>query len=92
MKRVLLRVLQFSLGFLLILYAGDWGLFAIRMARQTGVATVQVEQFLATRLKGQKEEYDYLGTAALPCARSIFPHATHPPCWWVERHKTQWEK
>ncbi len=92
MKRVVLRILLSSLGFLLIFYIGDWGLFEIRMARQTGVGAVQVEQFLTTRLKGQKEEFDYLGTAAQPCARSVFPHASHPPCWWLEGHKTRWEQ
>ncbi len=30
-------------------------------------STVQVEQFLRTPLKGQKEEFDYMGTVAQPC-------------------------
>ena len=92
MKRALLLALKFSLGFLIVFYAADWGLFEIRMQRQTGMGAVQVERFLATRLKDQKEEYDYLGVSTQPCARSIFPHASNPPCWWVERHKTQWEQ
>jgi hypothetical protein len=91
MKRVLLQVLKFSLGSLLILYAADWGLFQARMHRQTGLGSVQVDEFLATRLKGEKQEFDFLGSAAQPCARSLFPHASNLPCWWVEQHKTRWE-
>jgi hypothetical protein len=92
MKRALLQALKFSLAALLILYAGDWGLYQIRMERQTGLGSVQVDQFLATRLKGEKQEFDYLGTVAQVCARSLFPHASNLPCWWLEGHRTQWEK
>ena len=92
MKRVFLRVLKFSVAFLLILYAADWGVFQVRMQRNTGLGSVQVDRFLATRLKGQKEEFDYMGSGPQPCARSLFPHASNPPCWWVERHRTQWEE
>jgi hypothetical protein len=49
-----------------------------------------VEQFLRTPLKGQKEEFDYMGTVAQPCVPSLFPHSSESPCWWLERHKTQW--
>jgi hypothetical protein len=51
---------------------------------------VQVEQFLRTPLKGQKEEFDYMGTVAQPCARSLFPHSSESPCWWLKWHKIQW--
>ena len=92
MKRVLLETLQLSIGFLIILYVGDWGILRARMARQTAFQTVQVQQFLATPLKGQKEEFDYLGVADETCVRSIFPHASYDPCWWMKRHTTEWER
>lgn len=84
-----LRILQALLAVLVVLYAGDW--IALRVRAQTQVSSsVQVEQFLRTPLKGQKEEFDYMGTVAQPCVRSLFPHSAETPCWWLERHKTQW--
>ncbi|HEV2274751.1 MAG TPA: hypothetical protein VGR96_11330 [Acidobacteriaceae bacterium] len=84
------RVLKFLIVFSLLLYAADWSQFEIRMQRNSGLGSIEVEKFLATRLKGEKEEFDYLGTGPQVCARSIFPHDGNPPCWWVERHKTEW--
>jgi hypothetical protein len=42
-------------------------------------------------LKGQKEEYDYLGTADVPCSRSLFPQGGNDPCWHLRRNPNQWE-
>jgi hypothetical protein len=91
MKRVLGQVLLYLAASAAVLYAGDWGVLRVRMARQTAFSTVQVDQFLASPLKNNKEEYDYMGTVAQPCVRSIFPHASDVPCWWLKRHTTQWE-
>ena len=89
MKRLLLRILQGLLTVLVVLYLGDW--IALRVRAQSQVSSsVQVEQFLRTPLKGQKEEFDYMGTVAQPCVRSLFPHSSQTPCWWLERHKIQW--
>jgi hypothetical protein len=67
----------------------------VRIHRGTGLGVVQVNQFLTTQLKGQKEEYDWMGTVPAPCAHSLFPQVSAqpmvPPCWWLERHKNQWD-
>jgi hypothetical protein len=76
---------------LLVIYAADWAVARVRVARGTAFGVVTVHQLLATPLKGQKEEYDYMGDAAMPCTRSIFPQAGNPPCWWLARHTTVWE-
>ena len=83
------QIPQFLLAMLLILYLGDWLALALRPAARTS-SSVQVNQFLRTPLKGQKEEYDYMGTVAQPCVASLFPHRSETPCWWLERHTTQW--
>jgi hypothetical protein len=85
MKRRWGRIFQVVLATLVALYVVDW--VALRF---TGSSSVQVEQFLRTPLKGQKEEFDYMGTVAQPCARSLFPHSAESPCWWLARHKVQW--
>jgi len=85
MKRRWGRTLQVVLAFLVVLYVGDWA-----VQRVAGSSSVQVEQFLRTPLKGQKEEFDYMGTVAQPCARSLFPHDSESPCWWLKWHRIQW--
>lgn len=83
--------LEFILAAILILYLCDWGILRIRMARQSAFRQIEVERFLSTSLKANRYEYDYLGKAEETCARSIFPHASYEPCWWLERHRTEWE-
>jgi hypothetical protein len=74
-----------------LLWLTDWAVFRVRAARGTAFDSVQVEEYLSTALKGNKQEYDYMGTAQVSCARTIFPHAGAPACWWLRRHTTQWE-
>ncbi len=91
MTALLARALKYILIGVVVLYFADWGMLAIRLAQHSGVGSVNVSQYLATPLKGQKEEYDYLGSADQPCVKSIFPHNSDLPCWWLERHKNQWQ-
>jgi hypothetical protein len=74
-----------------VLYLGDWVVARFRVARGTAFGVVTVDQFLATPLKGNKVEYDLMGTAQVTCSRSIFPQNGSPACWWVERNKTHWQ-
>jgi hypothetical protein len=94
--RGLARIAKFVAIGAAILYAVDWGVFEIQMARGAGMGTVAVEQFTQIPLKGNKLEFDYNGTANQSCSRSLFPQYSaanwNTPCWWLERHKTQWEK
>jgi len=74
-----------------LLYAGDWLVLRIRVSRGTAFGSIEVNQFLATPLKGSKTEYDLTGTFQETCSRSIFPQRGNPPCWWLARHNSQWE-
>jgi hypothetical protein len=73
------------------LWVGDWVVLRVRVAHGTAYRVVQVNQFLATPLKGSKVEYDYMGTSPVTCSRSIFPQQGNEACWWLERHSSQWE-
>jgi hypothetical protein len=84
----LVLVLAVLLG---LLYVGDWGVLRVRVSHGTAYGVVQVNQFLATPLKGNKVEYDLMGTVPMTCSRSIFPQQGNPACWWLERHRSQWE-
>ena len=93
--RILGEAAKYLLIALAILYALDLGIFQVRRLRGTGMGTVPVDQYLATSLKGNKAEYDYLGTANQNCSRSLFPQYAasnwNPPCWWLESHKASWQ-
>jgi hypothetical protein len=79
------------IGAIALLYIGDWVVLEVRATHGNAYSTVQVNQFLATALKGEKTEYDLMGTTEETCTRSIFPQKWHPPCWWLKRHTAQWE-
>jgi hypothetical protein len=80
------------LAAVLLTYIVDLIVLQVRIKHGTAYRVIQVNQFLATPLKGQKEEYDLLGTDPVTCARSLFPQPGIPPCWWLERHTAQWEQ
>ena len=87
----LVRSLVVAAALLALVYAGDWVALRGKTSRGTAFGVVEVNQFLATPLKGNKVEYDLMGTAPVTCSRSIFPQQGDPACWWLERHKAQWE-
>jgi len=92
---VLGEIAKYLLIGLAIAYVLDFSVFEVRRARGTAMASAPVEQYLQTPLKGNKAEYDYLGTTNQACGRSLFPQYAdsqwNAPCWWLERHKAQWQ-
>jgi len=87
------RTGQFVIALLVLfaaLYVGDRVVLQFRIAHGTAYSVVEVNQFLATPLKGDKTEYDLMGTVQETCSRSIFPQKGNPACWWLNRHKAQW--
>ena len=94
MKRILeslAKVAKVIVLATLVLWVGDWAVFRLRASRGTAFDSVQVLEYLSTALKGNKQEYEYLGTAPESCARALFPHGGAPACWWLRRHTSQWE-
>ena len=80
------RIALALLGAAVAAYAGDWLVFNLR----GGVtSTVTVSRFLSAPLKGNKQEFDYLGSDDVPCSVSLFPQGGHAPCWYLRRHKNQ---
>jgi len=67
-------------------YARDWAVFRLR-GSPTGKVTVS--RFLTVPLKGNKLEYDYLGSTDVPCSMSLFPQAGQSPCWHLRRNPNQ---
>jgi hypothetical protein len=78
-------ILVLAAGFVLA-YIGDWIIFGLRGSPQS---TVTVNLFQTVPLKGNKDEYDYLGTQQQSCAESLFPHAGLSTCWLLRRNPKQ---
>ena len=67
-------------------YLGDWAIFRLRGAP---ASKVTVNEFQTVPLKGNKQEYDYLGSMDVPCSVSLFPQAGLSPCWQLRRYANQ---
>lgn len=93
--RILSQAAKYIVIACVLFYALDFAVFQIRRIQGSGMSTVSVDQFLSTPLKGNKAEYDYLGTASQACARALFPQYAastwNSPCWYLQRHATNWQ-
>jgi hypothetical protein len=88
------RILRAAITIVVLLvvsYIADWGMFQFRVKRGTAYGTVNIHQFLATSLKGDKTEFDMTGTVQQTCSHSMFPQNGNSACWWLERHTSQWQ-
>lgn len=68
------------------IYAGDWAVFKLRGSPRS---VVTVNRYLTIPLKGNKQEFDYLGSVDVPCSISLFSQAGQSPCWQLRRHPNQ---
>ncbi len=67
-------------------YAGDWAIYKLRGSPQS---TVTVNRYVTIPLKGNKQEFDYLGSSDVPCSVSLFPQAGQSACWRLRRNPNQ---
>lgn len=86
--RWFIRVFMVLAAATLVAYAGDT---LVYLMRGSPSATVTVSRFMGVPLKGQKEEYDFLGSSQVPCAVALFPHNGQDPCWHLRRNPNQWD-
>ena len=84
--RWLLQVLVVIAVAFVVAYGGDFAVFKLRGSPQS---TVTVNRFVTIPLKGNKQEFDYLGTLDVPCSISLFPQAGQSPCWQLRRNASQ---
>jgi len=90
MSRLLFRwlgrvLIAFAVLFVLV-YGGDALVYLLR-GQPTGAVTIN--RFLSVPLKGQRMEFDYQGTTAQPCSRSLFQQGALTPCWQLRRNPNQ---
>lgn len=87
-KRWLFRLfLSMAVAFIAA-YVTDWAIYKLRGSPST---TITVNQYLEIPLKGQKEEYDYVGASRVRCAIALFPQGDKDPCWLVWHNRNKWE-
>jgi len=86
--RWLLRIVAVALVLFVVLYLGDWAVFAVG---GSPLSKATVHRFISVPLKGNKVEYDYVGTFDVPCSMSIFSQGGQSPCWRLRRNPNQWQ-
>jgi len=84
--RWLLRTVVVVAAVFVAVYAGDWAVFKLR---GSPLSLVTVNRYVTIPLKGNKREFDYLGSIDAPCARSLFPQAGQSACWQLRRNPNQ---
>jgi len=72
-----------------LLYFGDLAVYKVRGSPQ---GSVHVNQTLIVPLKGNRQEYDYLGASDVPCSVSIFSQSGEDACWVLRRNQNQANK
>lgn len=83
------RLLAWLLLATAVLYACDYGLLRVRVARNQGFDSVQVDVVYQIPQKGNKAEYVPAEPQTQTCVRSLFPHMGSQPCWYLRRHTQQ---
>ena len=80
------RMLVVLAAAFVVIYAGDWATYKLRGSPRS---TVTVNRYVTIPLKGNKQEFDYLGSMDMPCSVSLFPQAGQAPCWQLRRNPNQ---
>lgn len=78
-------VLVLAVAFV-VTYGGDSALFKLRGSPQ---GKVTVNHYISIPLKGNKTEFDYLGSSDVACSVSLFPQGGDTPCWQLRRNTNQ---
>jgi hypothetical protein len=86
-KRWLVRIAVMLAAAFVAVYASDWIIFKLRGSPQSKVT---VNRYLNVPLKGNKQEFDFLGSSDVPCSESLFSQAGQSPCWQLRRNPNQW--
>ena len=67
-------------------YAGDWAIFKLR---GSPCSKVSVNRYVTIPLKGNKQEFDYLGSVDIICSISLFSQGGQDACWQLQRNRNQ---
>jgi hypothetical protein len=93
-RRYVKRALAAAVLLAAAVWTADWLVLRHTVAQDgDAFGEVEVHYRYAVHLKNNRIEQD---SAAKPsiveCVHSIFPHYDETPCWYVERHKEQFQE
>jgi hypothetical protein len=80
------RVLIVLAAVFVVIYGGDWAVYKLRGSPRSKVT---INRYVTIPLKGNKQEFDYLGSIDVPCSVSLFPQSGQAPCWQLRRNPNQ---
>jgi len=86
LKHWLIRGIVVLVAGFVAIYGSDWAIFNLRGSPSSKVT---VNRYLTVPLKGNKVEYDFLGSSDVPCSVSLFPQGGKSPCWQLRRNPNQ---
>jgi hypothetical protein len=92
MARFVARMMVYLLAAVALVYIGDWAIWRMRVAAGGGMGSVTVGLLQVAEMKGNKEEYFPDGTEVVQCSKSLFPQSGAGACWWLEGHRTIYER
>lgn len=96
MSRIIARAAMWILLAAAAAWASDWLIWQGRVLGGGGYKVISVNRVVVAPLKGNKEEYYADGFEDIRCSRSLLPEGVPQtgvkPCWWVERHPTDFDR
>ena len=88
-----MKIVWRSIGALVVaaavLFTLDYLWLRLRISRNQGYDSVQVDVVYQIPQKGNKAEYVAAEPQSQTCVRSLFPHLGSQPCWYLRRHTQQ---
>jgi hypothetical protein len=80
------RIVGILVAAAMAVYVGDWVIYKMRGSPQSKVT---VRRYATIPLKGNKSEFDFLGSIDVACSISIFAQDGESPCWQLRRNPSQ---
>ena len=87
---LLKRILVAAILLLAVVYAVDYISVRYRIPKNRDpYGVVRIRRDYAVTMKNGKPEFFFDPPTEQTCVRSLFPHFGYPPCWYLERRRTQ---
>jgi hypothetical protein len=87
---LLKRILVAAILLLAVVYAGDYISVRYRIPKNRDpYGVVRIRRYYAVTMKNGKPEFFFDPPTEQTCVHSLFPHFGYPPCWYLERRRTQ---
>jgi hypothetical protein len=85
------RIVLLGMVILLILVCGaDYSLYALRSRHHNVVSYVYVSKYIAVSDGNGHYHFAHYANMDVSCVRSLLPHRTLWPCWWVRFNRDDW--